>query len=334
MRRRDFLAGLWGATVTSGVQAQQAQKVHRIAIVVPAMPVAAMMEHSYFGYSGAFLEKLRQLGYREKTNLVVARYSGEGRTEHYAELAREVVDSKPDVILVLSSRLARHFKQATTTIPIVVSTSDPIAQGLVPSLARPGGNITGVVVDAGIGMSEAKRLEVLQEAAPGATKIGFLAPRAVWGNPDGVALREVAQQRGIPLVGALLESPVQEPEYRRLFAAMARERVDALIVSDTPENFAYRQIIIQLAGENRLPTVYPMAEFAKDGGLISWGIDFVKLFGHAADTVGKILSGAKPGEIPFYRATTVELVINLRTAKAQGIEMPASLLARADEVID
>ena len=328
MRRRDIVAGLWVATVTSGVQAQQAQKVHRIAIVRPAMavpdgpPVAA------------FLEKLRQLGYREGTNLVVARYFGEGRPEHWADLARDVVGSNPDVIFVLSTRMARHFKQATTTIPIVVSTSDPIAQGLVPGLGRPGGNITGVVVDAGIGMSDAKRLEVLREAVPGATKVGFLAPRALWGNPDGVALRDIAQERGIPLVGALLESPVQEPEYRRLFAAMIRERVDALIVSDTSENFAYRQIIVQLAGENRLPTVYPMADFAKDGGLISWGVDFVKLFRQAAETVGKILGGAKPGDIPFYQVTTVELVINLRTAKAQGIKMPVSLLARADEVIE
>src|SRR5207248_4939159 len=113
--------------------------------------------------------------------------------------------SKPDAIFALSSRMARYFKQSTDTIPVVVSMADPVAQGLVPSLAHPGGNITGVVVDIGIGMSEAKRLEVLREAVPGASRIGFLAPRAVWENIDGAALREAAQQRRIPVVGALLE---------------------------------------------------------------------------------------------------------------------------------
>ena len=147
-------------------------------------------------------------------------------------------------------------------------------------------------------------------------------------------MREFARQKGIPLVGALLDSPIQESEYRRAFAALAQERVDALIVSDMPENAAYRRTIIDLAEENRLPTVYPLAEFARGGGLIAWGVDFVKLFRHAADIVGQILKGAKPGDIPFYQPTTVELVINLKTAQALGIEIPPSLLARADEVIE
>ena len=332
MRRRDFLTGLLLTAATArGVQAQQSETVYRIAYVHPALPVAAMGEDPLFQ---AFFEELRRLGYVEGTNLVVTRYSGEGRTERYAELARDVVSSKPDVIFMLSVRLLLPLKQATTTIPVVGTTVDPIAMGLTTSLSHPGGNITGIVVDAGIATYEPKRLEVLREAVPGASRVGFLAPRAVWENPYGVTLREAARESGIQLVGPLLDSPVQEAEYRRVFAAMAQEQVDALVVIDTPENFANRRIIIDLAEEYRLPTLYPIVEYARAGGLIAWGVEVVHLFRRAADMVGEILKGAKPGDIPFYQATKVELVINLKTAKALGMEIPPSLLARADEVIE
>ena len=331
MRRRDFLAGLSLAATIRGVQAQQPERVYRIAYVHPALPVAAMPEDPYFR---VFFEELRRLGYTEGMNLAVARYSGEGRPERYTEVARDVVGSKPDIIFAQSTRMLLAFKQATTAIPVVGTTVDPVGMGLVPSLAHPGGNITGIVTDFGIALSEAKRLEVLLEAVPGASRVGFLVPRAVWENPYGVAVREVARQRGIPLVGALLDSPIEEAEYRRVFATMAQEHVDALIVGDIPEHFAYRRTIIDLAEANRLPTVYPIGEYARAGGLIAWGVEHVHLFRHAADTVDQILKGAKPGDIPFYQATTVELVINLKTAKALGIDMPPSLLARADEVIE
>jgi putative ABC transport system substrate-binding protein len=348
IRRRDFLAGLSLAATMPGAQAQQPEKVHRIAFVNPAMPLSVMMEiragQTAVGSRywekwpptilGTMLGRLRELGYSEETNLVVARYSGEGRTERYGELARGVVGSKPDVIIAMSTRMVRHFKEATTTIPIVGSMVDPIAQGLATSLAHPGGNITGVVFDAGIGTYEGKRLEVLREAVPSASRVGFLAPRAVWENPDGAAFREIAQQRGIQIVGALLETPIQESEYRRVFATMAQEHVDALIVSDASENGVHGRAIVELAEEHRLPTVYPVSGFVKAGGLISWGVDYVNPGRRVGDIVAQILQGAKPGDIPFYRADRVELAINLRTAKALGIEMPVALLARADEVIE
>jgi putative ABC transport system substrate-binding protein len=281
----------------------------------------------------AFFKELRRLGYIEGQNLVVERHSGEGRAEHYAELAREVVRSNPDLIFTLAARLVQDFKAVTTVIPIVAYTSDPIAFGLATSLARPGGNVTGVVADVGEEFWD-KQLELLTEVIPGVFKVAYLTPRAVWDLPTGTVIRNTAQRIGIELIGAFLKGRIQEAEYRRVFAMMAQERPDALIVNDTPENYAYQGLITELANNVRLPTVYPNRSFVEIGGLMSYGPDTVHLFRHAAGQIDQILKGAKPGEIPFYQPTKFELAINLKTSRALGLTVPPTLLARADEVIE
>jgi putative ABC transport system substrate-binding protein len=216
-------------------------------------------------------------------------------------------------------------------------TADPVAAGFAASLARPGGNITGVSVDVGDEL-EGKRLEILKEAVPKTSRVAFLAPRHIWegtSNVDSIHnLREVARHLGVTLVGAPLDSPIQEPEYRRVFAAMAKEHVDALLVSDVPDNFTHRRLIVELVEKARLPAIYPWLDFVEIGGLMAYVIDLKEVWRRAADQVGQILKGAHPGEVPIYQPTTFELIINLKTARALSIEMPPLLLARADEVIE
>jgi putative tryptophan/tyrosine transport system substrate-binding protein len=210
---------------------------------------------------------------------------------------------------------------------------DPIAEGIVSSLARPGGNITGVTITAGYEIG-GKRLEVLREMVPSASRVAWLASRTQWDGPDGTSLREAAERSKVSLLGPPLDAPLDEAEYRRVFASMAQEGVDALIVNGQSENFINRRLIVELADEARLPAIYSFREFAEIGGLMVYGIDLPDIFRHAADQVAEIFKGAKPGEIPFYQPTKFELLVNLKTAKALGIQIPQSILARADEVIE
>jgi putative ABC transport system substrate-binding protein len=337
MRRRDFIILLGGTAVAWPLmaRAQQPAKVHRIAIVHPSAPVADMSEIGDYPPYVALFKELRRLGYAEGRNLTVERYSAEGREERITELAREVVRAKPDVIVAPTNRVVLSLKAVTDTIPVVGSTADPVASGIVASLARPGGNITGVSVDAGL-ETWGKRLQILREVIPTASKVGFLASRAVWvpSHAEGKAMREAAEQAGISLLGPPLESPIQEGEYRRVFGAMGQEHADGLIVSDQAENMVHRRLIVDLAENARLPTIYPFREFFEIGGFMAYGSDVAGLFRRIAGYVDQILRGAKPGEIPIYLESKFELLLNLKTAKALGIEMPTSLLVRADEVIE
>ena len=313
-------------------QAQPTGKVYRIALVHPSHPIAVLSETGGLAHFRAFFEELRRLGYEEGQNLVVERYSGEGRTERYAELAKAVVRSAPDLIFPFSAHMVQHFKEVADTLPIVAYTVDPVALGFATSLARPGGNITGVDPGAGVELWD-KLLELLREVVPTASRVGYLTLRAVWDGKVGAAMRVAAQRTGISLVGHVLTDPIEEAAYRRAFA-MAMERVDALIVGDEPENYTHRRLIVELAERSRLPTVYPNRLFAEAGGLLSYGIDHADVLRYAASQIDRVLKGTKPGEIPFYQATHFELVINLKTTRALGIEISPSLLARTDEVIE
>jgi putative ABC transport system substrate-binding protein len=299
MRRRRFIllaaiAGAW----QFAIPCESAERIRRIAIVVPAGdPQAIRPEASPFWV--LFFQELQRLGYAEGQNLIVERHSGEGRTDRYSELARNVVASKPEVIVCFTTRLAREFKAATTTIPLVANTSDPVATGLIPNLARPGGNITGVTGDAGV-VFFAKQLQLLRQVIPAATSIAYLTPRAVWESPVLLAsVKEAAKQDGISLIPALLESPIQEPGYRRLFAALAQDRVDGLLVGDSAENISQSSLLPELAAEIRLPTFYPFRVFVEKGGLMSLGHDRAELRRRIAIDVADILNGAKPGDIPL-----------------------------------
>lgn len=333
MRRREFIAGLLLTTPIAPALAQQKTNVPRIAAVLTAEPVTDLSETGTLPGFSAFFRRLRQLGYIEGQNLTVERYSGEGRTEHFAELAGEIVRSNPDLIFLAGDRLMLELKRATDKIPVVAILGDPVAQGIVASLARPGGNITGVTVVAGVEIN-GKALELLRELVPAVSRVGWLASRRTWEGPYASAVREAARRISITVVGPPLEAPFQEAEYRRVFSAMVQEGADGLFVFGLPENLANRRLIVELAEKARLPAMYSYPDFAKSGGLISYGVDLPEIGSHAADQVDQILKGANPGDTPFYQPTKFALVVNLKAAKALGITVPQTLLIAADEVIE
>ena len=330
IRRREFLAGLLVAATLRSARAQPA-KVHRIAIIATARPVTDITETSSVRLWRAFFQELRRLGYAEGRNLIVERYSGLGRTEHYAELARDVVRSKPDVILAAGNVLVQHLKSLTATIPIVGAMGAAVDYGFVASLAHPGGNLTGISIDTGPEI-ETKRLELLKEALPRVSRVGLLS-RPLPGTPYVKARQEAAQSLGILLVGPWLEG-FRETEYRRVFDAITQEHADALYVGTDSENFVNRRLIVDWAEKNRLPTIYPYREFVEIGGLMAYAIDLVDLYTRLAGYIDQILKGASPGDIPVYQAAKFEFVINVKAAKAIGLSLPPALVLRADEVIE
>lgn len=335
MRRREFLGVLGSSAVAWPIaaHAQQAVKTHRVAVVRTSGSVADIAEAADYPTFPALFKELRRLGYVERQNLIVERYSGEGQQVRYAELAREVVRTRPDVIVAVSSDMVLNFKAATDTIPVVGIMADPVAFGIVSNLARPGSNITGVSVDAGLEIW-AKRLQILREVVPTAAKVGYLNSRSSWDLATGRAMQEAARQLGVSLSGPPLEPPIQETEYQRVLGTMSDEHVDGLIVSDTADNMAYRRLIVSLAEMARLPTIYPYRTYLDEGGLMVYGSDLAALYHWVARYIDQILRGEKPGEIPIYLESKFELLINLKAAKTLGLTIPTSLLVRADEVIE
>jgi putative tryptophan/tyrosine transport system substrate-binding protein len=334
MRRREFIT-LFGGTAATwplAARAQQPAKIKRIAMAHPSDKVGNMTINGRRPFRALF-EEFSRLRYVEGQNIAVERYSGEGRPERYAELARDVVNTHPDLILAVGARLSLDFKMATTTIPIVTVIIDPIAMGLVASIARPGGNITGVTIAGGLELI-GKRIGLLVEAMPKLSTVGYLVSRPYWEDPRGEAAREAAKQAGVSLKAALLGSAFNEAEYRRVFRSMEQDRADALMVSDEAEHGPNAATIVELAAKGRIPTVYPFREFVEVGGLMAYSIDQAEIYRRLANLIDKILKGANPGDIPFYQPTKFELSVNLKTANALGFEMPAMLLGRADEVIE
>jgi putative ABC transport system substrate-binding protein len=332
MRRREFIAGLSLAAAMQGAVAQQPAKMKRIAMVHPSHKSADMSVSGNRYYRGLF-EELSRLGYVEGENLAVERYSGEGRVERYGDLARDVVGTHPDLILAIGAPLSLHFKIATTTIPIVAVVGDPIAIELVPSIARPGGNISGVSVDAGVELC-GKRLGLLVEAVPKLSNARYLASQPHWERPTGKAVQEAAKRAGISLTGALLGTTINEAAYERVFTSMKQDHVDALMVSDESEHITYRIALVELAAKSRIPAIYSYREFVEVGGLMAYSIDLADMYRRVASQIVEILKGAKPAEIPFYQPIKFELAVNLKTAKALGLELPATLVVRADQVIE
>ena len=329
MRRREFIAGLLWAAMTPRARAQKPEKVYRIVFFHPSNPLAELRASPY----RAFYEELGRLGYVEGRNLTVELFSGEGKREHFAEMARDVVRLKPDAILTTGLYTASSLKSATSTIPIVALTGDPIPGGLVASLAQPGANITGVSLDAGVDVY-GKRLGLLKEAIPGLARISFLGPPLAWQTFEGRAIREAAQRASVSILGSLVDEPMREAEYRRAFASISQEGADAILVGASPDNYSNRRLIIELAGKARLPTMFVWREAAEVGGLMAYAVDLQELWRHAARQVDQIFKGASPGEIPYYQATKFKLIINLKTAKELGLSVPPGILAIADEVIE
>jgi putative tryptophan/tyrosine transport system substrate-binding protein len=331
MRRREFIAFIGaGVTLPLSARAQQSTKVYRIAILHPLWPVAELTESSSNRFWRELFLEIRRLGYVEGKNLVIERYSGEGRAEIYPKLALNVAASNPNLVLAFTNWMVAPLKEATSTIPIVAMTSDPVQTGLVKSMSRPGGNLTGVSVDAGLEIW-GKRLELFREIVPTISKLAILGLRQ---NPEGASMQAAAQKAGIEVVASYLED-ASEAEYRRVFAFMSQEGADALFVDGSPELITKAQLIGDLAKKYRLPAIYPFRSYVEDGdGLMAYGVDFVELFHQVARTMDKVLKGEKPGDIPYYQPTKFELVINHKAAKDIGLAISESLLARADEVID
>jgi putative ABC transport system substrate-binding protein len=273
---------------------------------------------------------LRRSGDVEGQNLIVERYSAEGRHAGYGDLAQRVVGRNPDVIVAVTDAIAQAVRTATGTTPIVWIGGDPILAGFATSLARPEGNITGVTVNAGIEIW-GKRLQILKEVVPSASRAAWLTTRTSQDIDE--PLREAGRRLQISVIDmALQESTPSEVE--RLFADIAQERLDAIIVNSHGDLFAQRQLIIELAEKNRLPAIYPWREYMEAGGLMAYATDPVELFRRMANDVHQILDGAKPGDIPIYQPTKYEFLINLKAAKALGFTIPPLLLATADEVIE
>ena len=334
MRRREFIGLIGGAALAwpHAARAQQPPKKKRIALVHPTEKVGDMTINGRRSFR-AFFEELAALGYVEGRNLLVERYSAEGRLDHFAELAREVVSARPDLIIPMRNSLTADFKRATTTIPIVAVTSDPVVSGLVPSFAHPGGNITGVTVDAGLEIW-GKRLGLLREIVPNLSNARFLAPQVDWETSEASAVRAAASQAGITLAGAELGNTVDEAAYQRVFTSMKQDQVDALVVSSAGDHLTNRVVIVELAAKSRLPAMYPYMEFTEVGGLMAYAVDLGVTWRLMANLVDKVLKGANPGDIPFFQPTKFELTVNLKTARALGLDVPPTLLARADEVIE
>ena len=282
----------------------------------------------------ALLQGLRELGYVEGRNIVVEYRAADGKIERFKELAKELVDLNPDLIVASNTPAARAAKQATTVIPIVVPVmGDPIGDGLVASLARPDGNITGMTF---LGPELAvKRLQLLKQALPTISRVAALWHSGAYGEATMTEMLKT-MQTGAGTLGVQLQlMEVREAaEFDRAFSAMTRERSDALIVLPSPMLFSERRHIVDLATRYRLPSVAMAREFVELGGLMSYGASLRDLFRRAGFYVDKILQGTKPADLPVQQPTKYELVINLKTAKALGIAVPDTLLVAADEVIE
>ncbi len=335
MKRREFIAGIGGAATSylwpRAAGAQQPQK-QRVAFVHSGIPADQLTETAGPFWVRRFYETLRGLGHTEGVNLVVERYSAEGRSERFAALAAAVVSSKPDVIVSNQNDLVKAFAAATATIPIVAIVGDPIAAGLIANLAHPGGNFTGVSNDAGIEIP-AKRLQILKEAIPSIAKVAYLV--SLRGAPDstpGLSLREAGQRLGIALTWNFLPE-VNDAQLRRTFAETAQQQFDAAMVGEGGSFFAHRALVVELAQKYRLPTIYPYRDYVDLGGLMTYAPDLGELAQRLANDVHQILGGTKPGDIPFYLPTKFQLIVNLKAAKTLGLELPSTLIARADEVI-
>jgi putative ABC transport system substrate-binding protein len=334
MRRREFIGLVGGAAAWPvAVRAQQPRKQHRIAFVHSGIAADKLTETAGPFWVRRFHETLRALGDVEGSNLVIERYSAEGRADRFAALAAEVVSRNPDVIVSNLNDLVKTFAAATATIPIVAITGDPIAVGLITSLARPGGNITGVSIDAGTGIV-AKRLQILKEAMPSAIKVAYLLSNSgTWDGGAGLPDREAAQQLGIALSGNFM-AEVNDAQLRRTFAEMAQQKLDAAVVDEGGSFLAQRALIVELAGKSRLPVIYPYRDYVDAGGLMAYAPDLGELAQRMANDVHQILNGTKPGDIPFYQPNKFQLIVNLKAAKALDLSLPQSLIARADEVIE
>ncbi len=326
MKRREFIKLLGGAAIVwpRGARAQQPGRIYRIGFLWDS-------PNEFQDVLEAFRQGLRDLGYMEGRNIVIEYRWAEGKPERMRELADELVRLKVDVIIAPSSIYTAAAKRATSTIPIIfMGHADPLATGHVVSLARPGGNATGL----SLMMTETnvKSVELLKEAVPGLSRVAVIFDPAT--PPHGPGLKAV-EDAG-PALGLRIQPvPVRSvAEYDEAFSAMVREHADGVLVLATPLFIASARRLAELAITYKLPSLFGLKHDVQEGGFMSYAPDRADLWRRGAIYVDKILKGAKPADLPVQRPTKFELVINLKTAKAIGLAVPPSFILRADEVIE
>jgi putative ABC transport system substrate-binding protein len=325
--RRTFLGSLAGGLLAAPLdtQAQQARPAR-----VGFVEAGSLSANRHF--LDAFRQGLRELGYVEGQNIVIEDRWADGRSERFPALIAELIRLRVDVIVPASGAGALAAKKATSTVPVVFwGVTDPVRIGLVGSLGRPGGNMTGLALSFEDGLA-GKWVELLREAAPKVTQLAVL-----W-NPDArlnePRVKELHTAAGVLKLTLHIVEARNVNEFDGAFAAMARAHLGGLIVVPDPLTLRHRDQVVRLAAQTRLPATYGFPEFARAGGLIAYGPSVPDQARRAAVFVDKILKGAKPGDLPVEQPTKFELVINLKTAKALGLTIPPSLLQRADQVIE
>ena len=322
MRRRGFIA-LIGSVITAPLaRAQQAGRPFRIAfpMVAPQSALAPL--------TAAFEQGLRDLGHLPGQDVLLEYRSADGKLERYPEVVRQVVGSRPDLIITGVNENTIPIKAATQTIPVVMMVGINVVEaGLVKSLARPGGNITGLTADVGAGVV-AKRFELLKEAAP---RIRRLA--ALYDPPDG-AENQKAEEAAAAALGLKLVRQDITDDFARTFADLSRANIDAVLHHAGGRQFARRAELVALSGKYRMLSAFSVEEFVVSGGFLSYGPNLPDLFRRGAAYVSKFLKGAKPNDLPVEQPVKLDLVINLKTAKALGLTIPQSLILRADRVIE
>jgi putative ABC transport system substrate-binding protein len=327
--RREFITLLGGAAAAWPLAAfaQQAERVRGVAVL---MPLAADDPQSLRRLT-AFVQGLQQLGWTDGRNVRIDVRWAAGDPDRFRRYTAELVALAPDVILAAAVSSMMPLQQATRSVPLVfVQVTDPVGAGFVASLARPGGNATGFTLFE-FGVS-AKWLELLKQMAPRLTRVAVLRdPSSSTGIGQFAAMQGVAPALGVELSPIGVSDP---GEIERTMAEFARGSNGGLILVPTAQTLIHRELIITLAARHQLPTIYPYRYFVTAGGLMCYGPDEIEQYRRAAGYIDRILKGEKPADLPVQAATKYELVINLKTAKALGLEVPATLLATADEVIE
>jgi putative ABC transport system substrate-binding protein len=323
--RREFITLLGGAAAwpLAARGQQPASKVWRLGILQPGAPPEPLVE--------AIRERLRELGYVEGRNVVLEYRWAEGKLDRLTELATELAASKVDVITALSTPAALAARTATRTIPIVFTgVGDPVGAGVVPSLARPGGNATGVSLLAT--ELTGKRLELLREIVPGVSRVAML-----WNDTNpGMVLRAQETRDAAPRLGVIVQSVGVHDliDFETAFVGIESWQADALLTLVDPFTREHRKRIVDFAAQHRLPAIYEAREFVEAGGLVSYGPSLLATQRRAAEYIDKIFKGAKPADLPVEQPAKFELLIDMKTAKALNLTIPPSVILRADEVIE
>ena len=330
MNRRETLLVLLALGAASRSVAQPAAKVPRIALLDTAEKIVNMAEGRHAAW-GAFLNELRLLGWVEGKTITIERWTGDGDTGAYGALARKVAASRPDVIFARGRSMADPMAAATKEIPIVVSGT--ISTHLYVSYAHPGKNVTGIQFSSGDQLIYSKQIQFLREVTKENARIAWLGTRTIWDGPVGEAQRVGARQAKLTLE-PMFVGPVDDAAIKDAFAEIAARNFDGICVSPATELDPHRATIAAHALKVKLPSLGRDRIFPEAGLLISYGTNDSDGFRKAAHYVDKILKGAKPGDLPIEQPSKIELVVNMKTAKALGIKIPQSVLLRADHVIE